>query len=69
METFKVVFEIELNAQNPTEAARFVQDWLQNSSENWQFNVQNKKSKKIHSIDLEQNTIVEITDTYKPMIK
>ena len=73
MATFKVVFEIDIEANTPLEAAKKVQDWLQNENDNWQYYVQesNRKNAKIFSVDLDENdeSAVLPADNYEPLIK
>lgn len=67
MATFKVVFEIEIEAESPFEGARTVQDWLLHN--NWQFYVQDDKGN-VHSVDLQENDedAVLPVDKYEPLI-
>jgi len=73
MKNYKVVFEIEINAASPLEAAKKVQNWLQNENDNWQYYVQetNRKNAKIVSVDLDENdeSAVLPADNYEPLIK
>ena len=73
MATFKVVFEIDIEANTPLEAAKKVQDWLQNENDNWQYYVQesDRKNAKILSVDLDENdeSAVLPADNYEPLIK
>ena len=71
MKTFRVVFEIEVQAETPLEAAKEVQDWLQNPNDNWQFYVQEDDDSTIYSIDLDEDESCAVlnADNYMPMIK
>jgi len=73
MATFNVVFEIEIEANTPLEAAKKVQDWLQNKKDNWQYYVQesDRKNAEILSIDLSEDDedAVLPADNYEPLIK
>ena len=73
MKNYKVVFEIEINAASPLEAAKKVQNWLQNENDNWQYYVQesDRKNAKILSVDLDENdeSAVLPADNYEPLIK
>ena len=70
MATFNVVFEIEIEANTPLEAAKKVQDWLQNKKDNWQYYVQesDRKNAEILSVDLSDEAVFP-EDNYKPLIK
>jgi len=68
MATFKVVFEIEVDAQTSLEAAKIVQDWLQNPSDNWQFYVQDLKTKQVDSVDLDEHDSVAVTENVQHSI-
>ena len=63
----------EINAASPLEAAKKVQNWLQNENDNWQYYVQetNRKNAKIVSVDLDENdeSAVLPADNYEPLIK
>ena len=69
----RVVFEIEINAETNIEAAKIVQDWLRNPNDNWQFYVQDEDTKKIVSVDLDEDeSCMEHnvnTNEYSPMIE
>jgi hypothetical protein len=70
--TNRVVLEIEVEAKNPLEAAKEVQNWLQDKNSNWQFYVQPcDKSGDVFSVDLleEDEDAIQETDNYIPMIK
>jgi hypothetical protein len=71
MATFKVVHEITVAAKNSLEAAKTVQEWMDDANTKWQFYVQELGSKKIESIDLSEDDSVAIqpVKNYKPMIK
>jgi len=69
---YKVVFEIEVEANDELEAAKTVQKWLQNPDDAWQFYVQPcDKSKDVFSVDLaeeDEDAVVE-ADNYIPIIE
>jgi hypothetical protein len=70
MATFNVVWEIELDADNPLEAAKKAEEWLKNPDNHWQYYVQGD-DKKIHSVDLEEedeDASIEVDD-YTPLIQ
>jgi hypothetical protein len=70
--TNRVVLEIEVEAKNPLEAAKEVQNWLRDKNSNWQFYVQPcDKSGDVFSVDLleEDEDAIQETDNYIPMIK
>jgi len=71
MKTHRVVFEIEVQEETPLEAAKRVQKWLQDSSSNWQFYVQEDDDSTILSIDLDEDESCAVlnADNYIPMIK
>ena len=71
MATFKVVWEITIEAKNSLEAAKEAQSWLDQADTKWQFYVQKGNSKKIESIDLDEedeDAVLPVKD-YEPMIK
>ena len=69
MATFKIVWEIELEAKNPLEAAKEAQRWI--SGNDWQYYVQNDETLEIFSVDLaeEDEYAVLPTTNYEPLIK
>ena len=76
MATKRVVFEIEVETNSNgddsnIEAAKTVQDWLQNPNDNWQFYVQDVETSKIVSVDLDEDeTCMELpANDYRPMIQ
>jgi hypothetical protein len=71
MATHRVVFEIEVEAENSFEAARTVRDWLRNPNTEWQFYVQNEQTEEIMSVDLseeDEDAVLPAID-YTPLIK
>ncbi len=52
MKSFKVSFEIDVSAETPLEAAKIVQNYLQDPDEDWQFYVQDEQTDEIFSVDL-----------------
>jgi hypothetical protein len=55
MATFKIIWNIEsIDSENPLEAAKEMQNWLQDKTTNWQFYVQNEETGEIFSVDLEE---------------
>ena len=55
MATFKVVWEIQLDANNPLEAAKTAQSWIQeHGSQCQQYYVQNDETNEVHSVDLNE---------------
>jgi hypothetical protein len=73
MANFKIVWDIELEAENPLEAAKKAQEWLKENDTNWSFYVQNDRSDEIFSVDLaddDENAVLLVTKgEYKPMIQ
>jgi hypothetical protein len=71
MANYKVVFEIEVDAETALEAAKIVQDWLQNPSDSWQFYVMNEDTQKVYSVDLDEHESVAVIDVerYLPLIR
>lgn len=71
MATFKVVLEIEVEAKNSLEAAKTVQEWMDDADTKWQFYVQKDGSKKIESVDLNEvdSAAVLPVGAYEPMIR
>jgi hypothetical protein len=71
MANFKVVWEIEIEALTPLEAAKKSQEWMREPETNWQFYVQKDGNKIVYSVDLdeeEEDAVLPITE-YHPMIK
>jgi hypothetical protein len=71
MATHRVVFEIEVEAENSFEAARTVRDWLRNPTTEWQFYVQDEQTGKLDSVDLSEpreEAVLPAID-YTPLIK
>jgi hypothetical protein len=70
--THRVVLEIEVEAENPLEAAKEVQRWLQEKDSDWQYYVQPcDKSGDVFSVDLQEedeDAVLEI-ENYIPIIK
>lgn len=74
MPNFKIVWDIELEAKSPLEAAKEAQRWLQSKGNDWSYYVQEEgKSKPIFSVDLQEedeNAVLPVTEgEYKPMIQ
>ena len=70
MATYSVVFEIELDADNPLKAAKKAQKWLQEKGNNWQYYIQGD-DQKINSVDLsedDEDAVLPVVD-YDPLIK
>ena len=69
MASFRVTFEIEVEASSPLIAAHEVQRWLR--KDDWQFYVQNSEDKKIFSVDLaeEDEDAVIPVESFKPIIE
>jgi len=70
MATYSVVFEIEVDEENPLAAAQTVQEWIADPNKDWQFYVQGD-DQKIHSVDLSEDDedAVLPVDDYEPLIK
>ena len=70
MKTYNISIEITLDAINPLEAAKQLQNWIKENETNWQFYVQEDGSKDIYSIDLEEpdEAAVLIANGYIPII-
>lgn len=74
MANFKIVWDIEIDAENPLEAAKKAQEWLKESYANWSFYVQEEgNNKPIFSVDLEErdeDAVLQVTQgEYIPMIQ
>jgi len=70
MATYSVVFEIEVDEENPLAAAQKVEGWLHDTTKQWQYYVQGDDGK-IHSVDLEEedeDAVITVND-YEPLIK
>lgn len=55
MAEYKVVFEIQLDAKNPLDAAKKAQDLVKEIGENFQWYVQKDGEKELFSVDLNEN--------------
>lgn len=67
---YKVVFEIQVGADSPLEAAKNVQEMMRDPDCDWQFYVQNAETSEIVSVDLEEddeNAVCKV-DNYIPLI-
>ena len=68
--TFNVSFEIEVIAETPLEAAKTVQNMLQEKGDNWQFIIQEDNKEDVFSVDLAENDEDAVLPaTYSPIIK
>jgi len=69
MPKMRVVFEIEIDAETPLEAAKEAQRWLK--SNDWQYYVQIEHNEKVFSVDLgeEDDDAVLPVKKYEPLIK
>jgi hypothetical protein len=69
MANFRVVLEIEVDASCPLVAAQEVQRWLR--TDDWQYYVQNRESKQVFSVDLqeEDEDAVLPVEKYIPLIQ
>ena len=66
----RVTWEIEVEAENPLEAAKEAQSMMQRPFLNWQFYVQNPETNQISSVDLEEEddeAVLQVKE-YKPLI-
>ena len=70
MKLYKVVFEIEIDAESPLQAAERIQDLIREVDSNWQFYVQAEDEKQIYSVDLEEEDEFAVypVNEYKPLI-
>lgn len=69
MTTFKVSFEIEVDAISPLEAAQTAQSWMR--EDDWQFYVQNRDTKEVFSVDLQEelpDAVIPV-EKYEPFIE
>ena len=71
MAKFKVVFEIDVEAKTPLEAAKTVQEWFDDANTKWQFYVQRQNGKKLYSVDLSEDDSAAVlpVGAYEPMIQ
>lgn len=72
MALYKVVFEIQVSAESPLEAAKTVQDWIKEPGDSWAFIVQrdDENQNPIYSVDLneyDEDAVLEIKD-HRPLI-
>jgi hypothetical protein len=69
MAEFKVSLEIQLQAENPLEAAKLARQWA--IEDPMQYYVQNDETGEIHSVDLaeEPEDAVLPVDNYQPFIQ
>lgn len=71
MALFKVVHEITVEADSPLEAAKTVQQWMDDADTKWQFYVQKYSRNQVDSVDLseaDEDAVLPVKK-YKPMIK
>ena len=74
MQTFSVVAEFEVPAENALEAAKTIQKWLDegtNTNGGWQYYVQGDEDKKVYSVDLDEeddDAVLDVSDEYEPLI-
>lgn len=73
MSEYKVVLEIEIEAESPIEAVKEIQEWLDEGNTKWQYYIQkdSKKDDTVYSIDLSEEVDDQIqeVDNYIPLIK
>jgi len=71
MANYKVVLEIEIDANSPLDAAKKVQEWLNEADQMWAFYVQEEDIKQVFSVDLseEDEDVVIEYDNYIPLIR
>lgn len=74
MAEYKVVFEIQVDAESPLEAAKTVQSWIQERGSNWQYVVQQDDDELNHPIYLvdleeEEDDAVLQLNHHKPLIQ
>lgn len=55
MTNFKISLEIELNANNPLDAAKTLLSWIKDDEEGLLYYVQNDETKEIFSVDLSED--------------
>jgi len=70
MALMKVVHEIQVEANNPLQAAKIIQEWMDAGDTKWQFYVQRENGKKVYSVDLNESNseaVIPVTK-YEPMI-
>lgn len=68
MKIFNVIWEINLTAATPLDAAKLAQEWLRDKGENWFFTVQDDETKKIYSVDLAEDDSVITSVKYTAYI-
>jgi len=71
MKNFKIVWEIELTAENPLDAAKTAQEWIRDERNYWQFWVQDEETEEIFTVDLEEpdeNAVLDV-ETFTPLIR
>ena len=71
MKEYKVSLELQVNAENPLDAAKTIQSWMDEMKEKWQFYVQAEDEEQIYSVDLEEEDEYAVypVDEYKPLIQ
>ena len=69
--TYAVVYEIQVDAETPLEAAKQVQALMQDKKNDWQYYVKNEDTDETFSVDLqeEDEDAVLPVDKYEPLIK
>ena len=72
MANYRVVLEIEVDADTPLEAAQKTQEWIRSKDNDWQYYVQPcDKSGDVFSVDLseEDEDAAYDADNYIPLIR
>lgn len=67
MNTYKIQWDIEIDADNPLEAAKIAQEWMEEATNKWLFHVQKENSYIVHAVDLNNETVIEV-ENYKPLV-
>lgn len=71
MAEYKVVFEIQVDAESPLEAAKTVQNWMKEPGASWEFVVQMDGDNPIYLVAPEEeegDAVLQIDNDYKPLI-
>lgn len=70
MKSYKICLEIELDAEDPLDAAEILEDWMSNNPR-FQYYIQDIEDDTLYSVDLsepEEDAVIQIKD-YQPLIE
>lgn len=70
MKNYKVCWEIDIMANDPIDAAKQVQQMMDDADSKWMFYVQRDGSKKVYSVDLDAHRSImkNVGTNYQPRV-